>query len=230
MDLFEWQGVWSSYTQFGEFRTYPITLFPDMKEIQVATCREYATCDYFWKNQSAIRDSFESSGGSASCENVNGSEENCDRLRFICPPKLKSKVEYVTCEQVRVTSQNINYNIYKKSGEWKFPESSQTYEDILCQEDNDFIDENPTEESKTESSSKPTSEPTSEPEIKLCKDLNNRFFDETVDVSSQFCFPLVKTFLENHLNDCINFKVECSTNNSVCRYICKVGSGMEMSA
>ena len=192
MDWGEWQGGWY-HSQFGELQNYASSLFPELKEIDVVTCREYATCDYFWRNQWEIRVSFERSGGSASCENVNGFEDNCDRLRFTCPDGMKPKVEYVTCERVPTTSQNI-FN--EKNGEWKFPEISQTHEDILCQQVNDFDDENPTEESKSEYSSKPTSEPTSEPEIKLCEDLNDQFFDETVDVSSQFCFSLVETFLE----------------------------------
>ena len=100
---------------------------------------------------------------------VNGSEDNCDRLKFHCPKGLKPNVDYVTCERIPTTLENV---FSKWSGEWKFPEITQTHEDITC---NSITTPKPTSE--------PTSKTISDLEIKLCNDLNDHFFDETVDVS-----------------------------------------------
>ena len=159
-----WQGQLSGdgIIEFGDSAMVPNSLFPESKDIAVATCREYATCEYFWMNKVATKDPLIA----ATCENVNGSEDNCDRLKFHCPKGLKPNVEYVTCERIPTTIKNV----YSKwNGEWKFPEIGQTHEDITCQKDNDFTDENSvtTPESTREPTSEPTSETTSEQEIKL---------------------------------------------------------------
>ena len=76
-----WSGQLSgeSVIEWRESAIVPNNLFPEFEDIAVATCREYATCDYFWKG--VTKDPLIST----TCENVNGSEDNCDRLKFNCP-------------------------------------------------------------------------------------------------------------------------------------------------
>ena len=193
-----------SIIEWRESAVVPNNMFPEYEDIAVATCREYATCDYFWKGET--KDPLIS----ATCENVNGSEDNCDRLKFHCPEGFKSNVDHATCERIPET---VGSKFSKWSGKWKFPESGQTHADIACKEDNDFTDKNPL------TTAKPTSETIFEPETKLCEDLDDHFFDETVDVSNNFYCNLIAINSNIFL-----FEVDCETNNSVCTYSCKVGS------
>ena len=93
----------------------------------------------------------------AFCENVNGAEDNCDRLNLYCPKGLKPNFDYVTCERIPTTAENV---FLKWNGVWKFPDGTVNNEG------------NPAKCFK--------------PVIKLCEDLNGDLFDETVDVSFLF--------------------------------------------
>ena len=174
----KWDWVGDSVGWAHEPAFNPDDSFPELEDIAVVTCREYAICDDFWKYNWPPKDHLIST----TCENLNGFEDNCDRINFHCPKGLKPNVEYVTCERIQTTKENV---FTKLSGEWKFPEITQTHEDITCKEDNNFIDENsititePILESTSESKTTPG------PEINLCEDLNDHYFDETVDVSFQ---------------------------------------------
>ena len=167
--IWKWVHAGNSWgSLFGDTAHIPNSLFPELEDIAIVTCREYANCDRFWYGNWPPKDPLIST----SCDNVNGSEDNCDKLKFHCPNGLIANVEYATCERIPTTAQNV---FSKWSGKWKFPEITQTHEDITCKEDNQINTPRPTSE--------PTSKTISDLEIKVCNDLDDHFFDETIDVS-----------------------------------------------
>ena len=108
----------------------------------------------------------------ASCENHNGFHENCDRLTMSCPKGMKPTADFVTCER-------LTYECCGFGGKWKYPAGVKKHK-ISCVEV-DGIDEEI---------------PTAEPTNKLCEDLTNQYYDDTVDVT-------------------------CAKDNSVCIFTCK---------
>ena len=168
--------------------TYGRWWFSDQNDIATATCREYTDCMLFG-NKKEINDN----RIIKTCENLNGSNNNCARLIFSCPEGLRPSVDYVTCEKNQELANNWI------DGEWRFPAGVKPHR-IKCLKDHDF-DENPITTTESTPETRPSPEPTSESTQKLlCEDLSDLFFDETVDVSFVVAFSLkVKPSLRSHV-------------------------------
>ena len=168
-----WQWTQKSNLNLLDYANWRPVGYIDLEEISNPICREYASCNGFFENKT--KDPLLE----VSCDNVNGLNENCDRLNFNCPEGLKPTVDYVTCKRKPETKYTAIFQP-EFNGVWEFPENAEAQE-VKCKKVNDTTDENYI--ATLETTSEPISPPTSGPEKKLCEDLNEKFFDETVDVS-----------------------------------------------